>query len=208
MSFAIVQWAYKSILKIFNLVYSELIENDYHSKIWREDTEIILKKSDKSNYSILIIIIIIFMFLWYWLNQLMRDIYAMCVKRTKLSEIENRSLSIWWLHVVEMIELRLCIKFVRDDCMLKNERSCHSELLQQFHFYHHSCCHLKIFRDWNNYLIVQRLIAFSIEDEFSSNNAWEHAWLSNDFIRSCIALYSCLKCFLSADRHSNLCVWF
>ena len=52
MSFVIIQWAYKSILKIFNLVYSDLIENDYHSKIWREDMIIILKKSDKSNYSI------------------------------------------------------------------------------------------------------------------------------------------------------------
>ncbi len=52
MSFAIIQRAYKTILKIFNLVYSDLIENDYHSKIWREDTRIILKKSDKSNYSI------------------------------------------------------------------------------------------------------------------------------------------------------------
>ncbi len=52
MSFAIIQRAYKSMLKIFNLVYSDLIENDYHSKIWREDTRIILKKSDKSNYSI------------------------------------------------------------------------------------------------------------------------------------------------------------
>ncbi len=51
-SFAIIQRAYKSILKIFNLVYSELIENDYHSKIWREGTKIILKKSDKLNYSI------------------------------------------------------------------------------------------------------------------------------------------------------------
>jgi len=52
MSFAIIQRMYKSILKIFNLMYSDLIENDYHSKIWREDTKIILKKSDKSNYSI------------------------------------------------------------------------------------------------------------------------------------------------------------
>ncbi len=51
-SFTIIQWAYKSISKIFNLVYSDLIENDYHSKIWREDTRIILKKSDKLNYSI------------------------------------------------------------------------------------------------------------------------------------------------------------
>ncbi len=52
MSFAIIQRVYKTISKIFNLVYSDLIENDYHSKIWREDTKIILKKSDKSNYSI------------------------------------------------------------------------------------------------------------------------------------------------------------
>jgi len=52
MSFAIVQRAYKSVLKIFNLMYLNLIKSDYHSKIWREDTEIILKKSNKSNYSI------------------------------------------------------------------------------------------------------------------------------------------------------------
>jgi hypothetical protein len=52
MSFAIVQRMYKSILEIFNLVYSDLIENDYHSKIWCKGTEIILKKSDKSDYSI------------------------------------------------------------------------------------------------------------------------------------------------------------
>jgi len=52
MSFAIIQRAYKTISKIFNLVYSDLIENDYHLKIWCEGTKIILKKSDKSNYSI------------------------------------------------------------------------------------------------------------------------------------------------------------
>ncbi len=51
-SFVIIQQAYKTILKIFNLVYSDLIENDYYSKIWRKDTRIILKKSDKLNYSI------------------------------------------------------------------------------------------------------------------------------------------------------------
>ena len=52
MSFIIIQRTYKTILKIFNLVYSDLIENDYHLKMWREDTRIILKKSDKLNYSI------------------------------------------------------------------------------------------------------------------------------------------------------------
>jgi len=41
MSFAIIQRVYKSILKIFNLVYSDLIKNNYHSKIWREDSQII-----------------------------------------------------------------------------------------------------------------------------------------------------------------------
>ncbi len=51
--FTIIQRVYKTILKIFNLVYLDLIKNDYHSKIWREDTRIILKKSDKLNYSIL-----------------------------------------------------------------------------------------------------------------------------------------------------------
>ncbi len=52
MSFAIMQWAYKSVLKIFNLMYLNLIESDYHSKIWREGTEIILKKLNKLSYSI------------------------------------------------------------------------------------------------------------------------------------------------------------
>jgi len=52
MSFVIVQRAYKSVLKIFNLMYLNLIKSDYHSKIWCEDTEIILKKLKKLNYSI------------------------------------------------------------------------------------------------------------------------------------------------------------
>ena len=52
MSFVIVQRAYKSVSKIFNLMYLNLIESDYHSKIWRESTEIILKKLNKLNYSI------------------------------------------------------------------------------------------------------------------------------------------------------------
>ena len=43
MSFTIIQRAYKTISKIFNLVYSDLIKNNYHLKIWCEDTRIILK---------------------------------------------------------------------------------------------------------------------------------------------------------------------
>ena len=61
------------------------------------------------------------MLLWYQLNQFMKNIYTMYVEWTKLSEVENRSLSIWLLHVVKMMRLWLCIKFVCDDCMLKNK---------------------------------------------------------------------------------------
>ncbi len=81
-------------------------------------------------------------------------LYAMCVEWTKFSEIENRSLSIQLLHAVETIKLRLCIKFVRDDCTLENECSCHFKLLQQFHFHHHSRCCLETLRDWDDDLIV------------------------------------------------------
>ncbi len=51
-SFIIIQQAYKTILKIFNLMYSDLIENNYHSKIWCKGTKLILKKLNKLNYSI------------------------------------------------------------------------------------------------------------------------------------------------------------
>ncbi len=91
------------------------IENDISFELW-----IVI---------IIIIIIIIHTFLWCWLDQFMRKIYAMCVEWTKLSEVENRSLFIQLLHAVETIKLKLCIKFVCDDCMLKNECSCHSKLL-------------------------------------------------------------------------------
>ncbi len=82
-------------------------------------------------------------------------LYAMCVEWTKLSEVENRSLFIQLLHAVKTIKLRLCIKFVRDDCTLKNEYSCHSKLLQQFHFHHHSRCCLETLRDWDDDSIVR-----------------------------------------------------
>ncbi len=84
-------------------------------------------------------------------------LYAMCVEWTKFSEIENRSLFIWLLHAVETIKLRLCIKFVHNDCMLENECSCHFKLLQQLRFHHHSCCCLETFRDWDDDLIVHEV---------------------------------------------------
>ena len=89
MSFAIIQRAYKSILKIFNLVYSDLIENDYHSKIWREDTKIILKKLNKSNYSILKTYKIIT--LLNCLNKVAEKIIA--VQLSYIAEINNKLLN-------------------------------------------------------------------------------------------------------------------
>ncbi len=53
----------------------------------------------------------------------------MYVEGTKFSEVENRLLFMRLLHVVKIIKLRLCIRFVRDDCMLKNECSCYFKLL-------------------------------------------------------------------------------
>ena len=35
-----------------NLIYKILIKNDFHSECWREGTEVILKKSEKPDYSI------------------------------------------------------------------------------------------------------------------------------------------------------------
>ncbi len=81
-------------------------------------------------------------------------LYAMYIEWTKLFEIENRSLFMQLLHAVETIKLKLCIKFVRDDCTLKNECSCHFKLLQQLRFHHHSRCDLETLRDWNDDLIV------------------------------------------------------
>jgi len=101
-SFVIIQWAYKSILKIFNLVYSDLIENDYHSKIWREDTKIILKKSDKSNYSISKTYRIIT--LLNCLNKVVEKIIA--VRLSYTAEINNRSVIKFELLNLTQIELR------------------------------------------------------------------------------------------------------
>ncbi len=84
----------------------------------------------------------------------MRNIYAMCVKWTKFSEIENHSLFIQLLHVIKTVRLRLCIKFVHDDYMLKNECFCHFKLLQKLYFHPHFYCCFKTFYDWNNDLIV------------------------------------------------------
>jgi len=109
-------------------------------------------------FIIIIITIIIIIINSYILVTLIRSIheklYVIYVEWTKFSEVENCMLSIQLLHAVETIKLRLCIKFVCNDCMLKNECSCHFKLLQQLCFHHHSRCCSEILRDWNDDSIV------------------------------------------------------
>ena len=50
--FTIIQETYKAISDVLNLIYKILIKNDFHSECWREGTEVILKKSEKSDYSL------------------------------------------------------------------------------------------------------------------------------------------------------------
>jgi len=66
-------------------------------------------------------------------------------------------LSIQLLYAVKTTRLKLCIKFVYVDCMLKNECSSHFKLLQKLHFHHHSCCYSEIFHDHDDYSIVQEV---------------------------------------------------
>ncbi len=84
-------------------------------------------------------------------------LYAMCIKWTKLSEIENHSLFIQLLHAVKTTRLKLCIKFVHVNCMLENECFNHFKLLQKLRFHYHFYCCFKIFRDCDDYLIVQEV---------------------------------------------------
>ncbi len=56
-------------------------------------------------------------------------LYAIYIEWTKLSEIENHSLFIQLLHAFETIIMKLCIKLVHIDCMLKNEWFSHFKLL-------------------------------------------------------------------------------
>ena len=79
---------------------------------------------------IIIIIIIINSYIFMTLIRLTyKKLYAMCIKWTKFSEVENHSLSIQLLHAVETTRLKLCIKFVCIDCMLKNKCFNHFKLL-------------------------------------------------------------------------------
>ena len=50
-SFLILQKSYHTISDLFDMVFSELIKNGYHSQCWKESIEAILKKSNKVDYS-------------------------------------------------------------------------------------------------------------------------------------------------------------
>ena len=111
-----------------------------------------------NNLLTILIIIIINSYTFVTLIRLTHEkLYAICVEWTKLSEIENYSLSIRLLHAVKTTRLRLCIKFVRVDCMLENECSSHFKLFQKLYFHHHSCCCSEIFRDRDDYSIIWKV---------------------------------------------------
>ncbi len=84
-------------------------------------------------------------------------LYAIYIEWIKLSEVENHSLFIQLLYAVETIIMRLCIKLVRVDCMLKNEWFNHFKLLQKLRFHHHSCSCFEILHDSDDYSIVQEV---------------------------------------------------
>ena len=103
----------------------------------------------------LIIIIIINSYTLVTLIKLTHErLYAIYIEWTKLSEIENHSLFIQLLCAVETIIMRLCIKLVHVDCMLKNEWLNYFKLLQKLRFHHHSCSCSEILHDSNNYSVV------------------------------------------------------
>ncbi len=81
-------------------------------------------------------------------------LYAIYIEWTKLSEIENHLLFIQLLCAVETIIIRLCIKLICVDHMLKNEWLSHFKLFQKFHFHHHSCSCSETLHDNDDYSIV------------------------------------------------------
>ncbi len=83
-----------------------------------------------------------------------KRLYAICIEWTKLSEIENHLLFIQLLRAVKTIIMRLYIKLVHVDCMLKNEWFNYFKLLQKLHFHHYSCNCSETLHDNDDYLIV------------------------------------------------------
>ncbi len=80
------------------------------------------------NHKCIIIIIINSYILMTSIKSTHERFYAIYIKWTKLSEIENHLLFIWLLYAVETIIIKLCIKLVHVDCMLKNEWFNHFKL--------------------------------------------------------------------------------
>ena len=50
-SFLILQKLYHAISNLFNIAFSDLIKNEYHLQCWKKSIDVILKKSNKVNYS-------------------------------------------------------------------------------------------------------------------------------------------------------------
>jgi hypothetical protein len=132
-----------------------------------------------------------------WVNKILWGRKSLAIYATAACSRNNKAETMyqicsWWLHVREWVLLSFwtVLKALFSSSFLLS--SWNSSWLQW----------------WFNSSWSRRLEAYSIEDAFSLNNASEYAWWSDDFIRSCIENYSCLKHFLSADKHLALCIWF
>jgi len=124
---------------------------------WCQLSMIYLLLKFSTKFIIIIIIIINSYTLMTSIKSTHEELYAIYIKWTKLSEIENHSLFIQLLHAFETIIIRLCIKLVHVDCMLENEWLNHFKLLQKLRFHHHSCSCSETLRDSNDYSIVQEV---------------------------------------------------
>ena len=119
-------------------------------------------------------------------------IYATATRSQNNKAETMYQICLWWLHVREWVFLSLWTAL---------KASFSSSFLL-------SSWNSSWLRWWSNSSWSQHFEAYSIEDAFSLSSASEYAWWFDDFIRSCIESYSCLKRFSSADKHLVLCVQF
>ncbi len=90
--------------------------------IINKNLKLFFRKLKLNFIKMIIIIIIINSYTFVTLIKLIHEkLYAIYIEWTKFSEIENHSLFIQLLHAVKTIIMRLYIKLVCVNCMLKNE---------------------------------------------------------------------------------------
>ncbi len=108
-----------------NLVvdHSDLIKNDYHSKIWHENMRIILKKSDKLNY-------------------LISKIYRIITLLNCLDKVAEKIIAVWLSYTAEINDKLLNFDQMRD----RKQRSAINAVLNLVH-------DVQMMKSWENILI-------------------------------------------------------